>query len=944
MTDCLAARCARLRSVGVLLVVLVIASLLWAPASAFAGTGFIYGTVQSAIAGVSASTSTVSAYSKDAAGDWVPAGSAETTANGAFRIDGLATGSPYRVEIRPHHEDEFLGGWNRYGNATATSADLASNVWVYADKGTRLDPVVIGTAGLMGSVIDEGGFAIPYVDVVVQVLLESGEWSNGRNFSASSSGGFVAAGLPPGRTFRLTVHDDSLRYHTLVVPETYAPGPRETLAVAPIVLHRYATASGRLVSEDGSLVSGVLAHLYRIDDATGALVEVRETTVYVDGYFSFIGVEPGEHTVFFEVPPGSWLTVMPGYLGGASDAAGATSFSVIDDESVVLGETRLPVGGEITGTLRAAWTGELVSPGHYKLYRFDEQGDTWSEYWRSATSYATGQYRFVRLPAGTYRVFSDPLFEYKPAYYPNAETFDEAQDIEVTFGEVTTADMTMYRPERISIAYTSALSGRDLTWMVPEVWVAGQEGSWVATDAAGLALPWGYHEFENSLRVPIRVTVTDPKGWFMPVGYPSGTDVSSAEDITIARGQHASIEVMMQPRVGAITGSIVDARTGLPIPFATVGLSILRGDISRPVPPPFRTVQADAGGVYVITGVEPDEYVLTITDPADEYVPWVYGRPWWERVTVGPTELRSVDASLVVRGSIAGTVTVESDGAPVSGIVVRATDRYGATVATATTDSLGAYRIGRLVPSWYDVAFENIPTDLYDADGQPLDTTYVWPESTATVSEQLTRRRVSRIVLAKPPTAVSYNGSVRLAASLQDGSGAPLNGPQRLPLWKSPDGKNWTLATEVAGDAAAGRYSTTVSVLRKTWFRYSWPGTASTMPATSAAYSVTPKAYVGFPNAPGSAKPGAAFTVWGYLRPKHTAGTGAVRIYKYRRVRGAWRSYGYVTAKIADYNPYSSKYSRGVVLPSRGEWRIRAYHKDGDHLATVSGYNYLWVK
>jgi len=88
------------------------------------------------------------------------------------------------------------------------------------------------------------------------------------------------------------------------------------------------------------------------------------------------------------------------------------------------------------------------------------------------------------------------------------------------------------------------------------------------------------------------------------------------------------------------------------------------------------------------------------------------------------------------------------------------------------------------------------------------------------------------------------------------------------------------------------------------------------------------------------------YTVYGYLKPRHTAGSYPVRIYRWKKTSsGKWKSYGYVSAKA--YNRYSyTKYARSIRLPYAGKWRLRAYAPgDSKHTARWSkSYDYVTVK
>ncbi len=96
------------------------------------------------------------------------------------------------------------------------------------------------------------------------------------------------------------------------------------------------------------------------------------------------------------------------------------------------------------------------------------------------------------------------------------------------------------------------------------------------------------------------------------------------------------------------------------------------------------------------------------------------------------------------------------------------------------------------------------------------------------------------------------------------------------------------------------------------------------------------------------------FTTYGYLKPRHTAGTYPVKLYCYRYQKGATGRYSWVlrktvSARASDYHPRTgamyTKYSAKLSLPYTGKWRIRAYHApDSKYAPTYSGYRYVTVK
>jgi hypothetical protein len=89
-----------------------------------------------------------------------------------------------------------------------------------------------------------------------------------------------------------------------------------------------------------------------------------------------------------------------------------------------------------------------------------------------------------------------------------------------------------------------------------------------------------------------------------------------------------------------------------------------------------------------------------------------------------------------------------------------------------------------------------------------------------------------------------------------------------------------------------------------------------------------------------------AYTIYGYLKPRHTSGTYPVRVYGWRlNSAGTWTGYGYERARVVKYRTYS-KYSIRGRIATKGRWRFRAFAPaDSKHAATwSSGYDYVTVK
>lgn len=99
------------------------------------------------------------------------------------------------------------------------------------------------------------------------------------------------------------------------------------------------------------------------------------------------------------------------------------------------------------------------------------------------------------------------------------------------------------------------------------------------------------------------------------------------------------------------------------------------------------------------------------------------------------------------------------------------------------------------------------------------------------------------------------------------------------------------------------------------------------------------------PAAPGTWSRTSYYNAIGYLKPRHTAGTYPVRIYRWRKTSATtWKAYGYVKAKAYNHSSYT-KYVARIRLAERGTWKLRAYApEDSLHEAKWSGTRYVTVR
>jgi hypothetical protein len=190
------------------------------------------------------------------------------------------------------------------------------------------------------------------------------------------------------------------------------------------------------------------------------------------------------------------------------------------------------------------------------------------------------------------------------------------------------------------------------------------------------------------------------------------------------------------------------------------------------------------------------------------------------------------------------------------------------------------------------------------------------------------------------PTSVRYGQPVKVTATLVNSAGTPVPG-RTVSVEQCIRAGVWT--TVKSALSSTGRYAFVVYPSRRTYYRVSFAGDATYYSSKSSYLVVSTTAQLTGPvTSAVRVDRGLPITVSGYLKPRHTAGTGAVTLQAWKLVGGAWQLVKTYPAPISDSQTYS-RYSANVVLPYTGSWRIRAVHADADHLWTGTGWAWVTV-
>jgi hypothetical protein len=140
---------------------------------------------------------------------------------------------------------------------------------------------------------------------------------------------------------------------------------------------------------------------------------------------------------------------------------------LIDPKNEAQGVLVPPASSEITIVLvpEAVVVGHVTlpsaeAPDRIALELYQRQVQDGRAHWRpraTTISSFSGEFRFAGLPAGTYKLFTRELpeaetfapgqqqYAYPPVYYPNAQDFASAAELQLTPGKVLQADLTLTR-------------------------------------------------------------------------------------------------------------------------------------------------------------------------------------------------------------------------------------------------------------------------------------------------------------------------------------------------------------------------------------------------------------------------------------------------------------------------------------------------------------------
>jgi len=182
---------------------------------------------------------------------------------------------------------------------------------------------------------------------------------------------------------------------------------------------------------------------------------------------------------------------------------------------------------------------------------------------------------------------------------------------------------------------------------------------------------------------------------------------------------------------------------------------------------------------------------------------------------------------------------------------------------------------------------------------------------------------------ADTPATVGYGTVTQVSGTLTTATGAALV-DRTVTLSSSSNSVLWIVQSELQTGAEGAFSFDTPALTKACYFRVNCAGDTDYPGVASGRLLVKPKVYLTTPHAPASLDARTLSTAYGYLKPRHSAGTYPVTLRFYHYERLASGAYRYVlrqsvSARVSDYSTYS-KYQAAFSVTAKGKWQVCAYH------------------
>ena len=660
--------------------------------------------------------------------------------NGRFTIEGLFPGT-YIVQIDPK-----ISPYESFYYGNTHNREEATRITINSGETTKIS-MQVEPGGISGRVTDVDGAGIDGLQI--RAFERNDDVWSPRFFekiiTIEPNGDYSFVGLDTGQyricfsapNFITECYDDSAQ-------------PLGQSDIGPAI------DNGQDVEvEFGEITPNINATLTRIsssisgrvtDEAGNPLGEIEvgyldggeffEFATYTnsDGRYEISGLSAGSYVLGFNIS-GSAPYLREAYDDvfiaddGTFDETQVTPIDVGPGQQVSSIDAQLARFATLSGTVTNG-VGEPLTAANVTAYRFNEDGTRDTSVTLYTSTHGSGDYSFVDIPAGLYRIgFEDSFFFlYEPEFYDNVDSLEAAADVRVGEGEAVTGINAQLELPPASLAGTLTNPvGEPLAEFDADLYLFDESlTEWVPQNSARTDSS-GVFAFYNLSPNTYRLGFREIYGRNYPEQfYENAPTVESATDLIVTGEGTLQIDVVLAP-LGNTTGSISGAISlSGDDPIGTVDIEIYQPDpdySDRWMPYGFDQITGRPD--YTIDGLPPGEYRLCFSrqngGPGEPiYVAECYddattvGNATTIVVGEGNLNVTGINVELVrqsdLTGSFSGTVT-DDEGGTLSDIDVAVwtfderIDRYVGPIANTQTLSDGTYVVDDLPQATYLALF-----------------------------------------------------------------------------------------------------------------------------------------------------------------------------------------------------------------------------------------------
>jgi hypothetical protein len=462
-------------------------------------------------------------------------------------------------------------------------------------------------------------------------------------------------------------------------------------------------------------ISGTVTAATGGADLSGICVDVTQiggsgsgaATTLANGTYAVTGLRTGNYSVEFFANCGNTGNFLTQWYAGQASEGLANPVAVTNGVTTPAISAALITGGTITGTVTAAAGGADLAG---ICVNASEINGTAFE---SATTGANGIYTMSGLSTGDYAVEFSPdcgnSGNFLTQWYSGETSAGSADPVPVVAGSTTSPiNAAMQLPGSITGIVTAATGGAPLSGICVNVTSEGDSGGGFAiTGADGTysvsGLETGSYDVEFS-------PGCGNSGNFLTQWYDNEDSADTADPVAVIAAQtKPSINAALVSG-GTIAGTVTVADGGAPASGICVNAYTSDGSLT-----PVGNATTAADGTYSIVGLSSAAYDVEFSvgcgGDGNFTTQWYTNQPSPTTADAVPVVAGStgppIDAALLTSGTIGGTVTAATGGAPLSGICVTVytSDNTLTLEGNATTAADGTFSVSGLPTGSYDVEF-----------------------------------------------------------------------------------------------------------------------------------------------------------------------------------------------------------------------------------------------